>query len=144
MPRGGKRPNSGPKKGAVYQPTRDKIALREALRVVYATHMEEMLAAQIHNAKGIKHLMMRHPDGRFERVAITHDDPAVAEAQIDAALKSGNAFWIYTKDPSTGAWTDLSNRALDKAAEQVQEIKVTGTLDIIARLHAARQRLRTS
>jgi hypothetical protein len=27
---------------------------------------------------------------------------------------SGNASWIYTKDPSVQAFTDLMNRALDK------------------------------
>ena len=47
-------------------------------------------------------------------------DPIVAEAQIDAALASGNLFWIYTKDHSVQAFTDLMNRALDKPTEQVQ------------------------
>ena len=53
-------------------------------------------------------------------------DPIVAEAQIDAALASGNLFWIYTKDPNIQAFTDLMNRALDKPAEQK---KLTGSDD---------------
>ena len=52
--------------------------------------------------------------------AVAATDPIVAEAQIDAALASGNFFWIYTKDPSVQAFTDLMTRALDKPAEQVQ------------------------
>jgi len=47
-------------------------------------------------------------------------------SQIDAALASNNAVWIYTKDPSVQACTDLMNRALDKPAEQK---KVTGSED---------------
>src|SRR5215813_10870068 len=63
---------------------------------------------------GIKHLMMRDPKtSKFERVAKNATDPKVAEAQIDAALASGNSFWIYTKDPSVQAFTDLMNRALN-------------------------------
>src|SRR5215831_15835218 len=73
-----------------------------------------MLDAQFDNAEGLKHLMMRDPKtGKFER--ITGD----AE-QIDEALKSDNAFWIYTKDPSVQAFTDLLNRAIDRPAEHVE------------------------
>src|SRR5215475_7779730 len=66
------------------------------------------------NILGIRHLMMRDPKtGKFER--ITGD-----AKQIDEALKTDNAFWIYTKDPSVQAFTDLLNRAIDKPAEHVQ------------------------
>jgi hypothetical protein len=70
---------------------------------------------------------MRDPaTGKFERVAIDTDDPRVAEAQIDAAMKSGNAVWIYTKDPNVHALTELMNRAIDKPARQT---KVMGMSD---------------
>ena len=63
---------------------------------------------------GIKHLMMRDPKtGKFER--ITGD-----AKQIDKALKTKTAFWIYTKDPNVQAFTDLLNRALDKPSEHVE------------------------
>ena len=66
------------------------------------------MQAQIDNAMGIKHLMMRDPKtSKFERVAKDATDPKVAEAQIDAALASGNSVWIYTKDPSVQAFTEL-------------------------------------
>src|SRR5215510_215062 len=98
-----------------------KEEARELARRVITKHLERLLAAQIDNAQGIKHLMMRDPKtGKFERVAVDSRDPKVAEAQIDAALKSGNACWIYTKDPSVQAFTDLMNRALDKPVEAVQ------------------------
>jgi hypothetical protein len=66
------------------------------------------------NVVGIRHLMMRDPKtGQFQRV--TGD-----AKQIDKALKSKNACWIYTKHPNVQAFTDLLNRALDTPAEHVQ------------------------
>jgi hypothetical protein len=57
--------------------------------------------------------MMRDPKtGKFER--ITGD-----AKQIDKAIKSKNACWIYAKDPNVQAFTDLMNRAIDKPAEHV-------------------------
>ena len=54
------------------------------------------MRAQIDKAMGIKHLMMRDPKTcKFERVKTESDDPAVEQAGIDAALKTGNAFWIF-------------------------------------------------
>src|SRR5262249_53234109 len=75
-----------------------------------------------------------------------HDanDPQAARAQIDAALASGNAAFIYTKDPNVSAFTDLMNRALDKPVEPVQ---LSGgnepiLLTIAERLNQARDRHR--
>lgn len=114
----------GPKKGAKFAKTISKEQAREVVREIVTRHMEGLVSAQLDNAQGIKHLMMRDPaTGKFERLKHESSDPKVAEAQLDAALKSGNAVWIYTKDPSVQAFTDLLNRALDKPAEQV---KVTG------------------
>ena len=60
--------------------------------------LEPLIDAQIDNAIGIRHLMMRDPKtGKFERV--TGD-----VEQIDEALKN-NACWIYTKDPRIRAFT---------------------------------------
>src|SRR5215831_18818941 len=106
-------------------------------------NLEPLVQSQIDNALGVNHLMMRDPKtGKFERIAKDVDDPKVAEAQIDAALASNNAVWMYTKDPSIQAFTDLMNRALDKPIEQIQ---LSGELnlhtEINAKLDAARQRL---
>jgi hypothetical protein len=118
----------GPKKGAVYAPTRTKEQAREALRQIVLRDMESLVSAQLENARGIRHLMMRDPKtGKFERVATSIDaDRAAQEAQIDAALTSGNAFWIYTKDPSVQAFTDLMNRAIDTASACWSAIAASG------------------
>jgi hypothetical protein len=122
--RGGSRPNSGNKKGVKFAKTIAKEEARELTRQIITGHLEGLISAQLDNAQGIRHLMMRDPaTGKFERIKNETNDPKVEQAQIDAALKSGNAVWIYTKDPSVQAFTDLLNRALDKPAEQV---KVTG------------------
>lgn len=130
---GGARSGAGRKPGipnkATLAATEQKEVIREEIRREFAAELRPLLRAQIDHAKGIKHLMMREPKtGKFERVAVSDSDPAVAAAQIDAALTSGNAFWIYTKDPSTQAWTDLANRVIDKPAEQVQEVAHSGTI----------------
>jgi hypothetical protein len=94
--------------------TLEKEAAREFVRQKITERLEPLIDAQIDNAVGIRHLMMRDPKtGKFERVT-------GGVEQIDEALKSNNVCWIYTKDPSVQAFTDLLNRALDKPAEQVQ------------------------
>lgn len=85
-----------------------------------------MVRAQILHAQGIAHMFLRQKDGTFKRT----DKPT----EIEAALNSGdeNSYYIFTKDPSVQAFTDLMNRALDKPKEQAQEVdlKHDGTLTI--------------
>jgi len=84
------------------------------VRQYVTEHLEPLLAAQVDNAVGIKHLMIRDPKtGKFER--ITGD-----AKQIDKALKTKNAIWIYTKDPNVEAFKDLLNRCIDKPSEHIQ------------------------
>ena len=123
MPRGGKRPNSGPKKGTKHKETLSKEAAREALRQIVLKEMREMTAAQIANAKGIKYVVARHrTSGKFERVT---------EAELQKILAGGDeervVLEVWEKDPSVQAFTDLMNRALDKPKEQEQELKHSGT-----------------
>jgi len=117
--RGGARPNSGPKKGAKYAKTVAKEQAREIARQIITEKLEPLIDAQIANALGIRHLIMRDP-ATSKLVATDTDDPRVAEAQIDAAMKSGNAVWIYTKDPNVRAITELLDRAIDKPAQQTR------------------------
>src|SRR5215831_6208978 len=87
------------------------------MRQYVTERLPEYLDAMSDNILGIRHLMMRDPKtGKFERV--TGD-----AKQIDEALKTKTAFWIYTKDPNVQAFTNLMNRALDKPSEH---ISVTG------------------
>lgn len=114
--RGGARPNSGPAKGTKYAPTLRKEEAREALRVVVMRHMDDMLRAQIAHAKGIGHLYTRDKNGKFTKIE--------SVAQIDKLLTEGvedEDYWIFAKDPSVQAFTDLMNRALDKPIEMVEQ-----------------------
>jgi hypothetical protein len=111
---GGARPGGGKPKGTKWPSTLAKAEAREKARQFITERMGEFLEAMADNVVGIKHLMMRDPKtGKFER--ITGD-----AKQIDKALKTKNAFWIYTKDPNVAAFTDLLNRAIDKPAEHIQ------------------------
>lgn len=121
--RGGARPNSGPKKGAIYAKTLDKLAAREIVRQQVTEALGPLLAAQIANAAGLKYLVTRDKrSGKFIRVT-----EAMAKA------KQGDdeeTIEVWEKDPSVQAFTDLMNRALDKPAEQEQAVAVSGSLKI--------------
>lgn len=126
----------GKPKGYKAPETLNKEAAREALRAVVMRHMDDMLRSQIAHAKGIGHLYTRDKGGKFTKVE--------GQAQIDQLLLEGvegEQYWIFAKDPSVQAFTDLMNRALDKPKEQEQEIKLTGEADMVASLMAGRQRV---
>ena len=112
MQNGGARPGAGRPAGQKMQKTLEKQAVRELVRQMVTDRLGSLVAAQMDNAEGIRHLMMRDPKtGQFERLTDVK--------QIDKALKTKSAFWIYTKDPNVQAFTDLLNRAIDKPAEHV-------------------------
>lgn len=116
MPRGGKRPGSGAKKGSRQKPTLQKEAMREAVRQIVFQHMDKLMAAQIANAAGLCYLVTRDKKtGKFLRVG-----------EAKASNPDEETIEVWEKDPSVQAFTDLLNRALDKPAEQV---KVTGADD---------------
>lgn len=128
MPRGGKRPGAGRKKGYKEKQTLDKEAAREFLRERVKARLGPMVDAQIDTACGIKYLVAREKkSGKFKRMT-----------EADAILKLGQeseteVIEIWEKDPSTPAFTDLLNRTLDRPVEQVQA-DVTG--DILVRWKA--------
>jgi hypothetical protein len=123
MASGGKRQGSGRHFGSKNFSTIAKQEAREFVRTYITDRLQPLLDAQIDNAQGLKHLMMRDPKtGQFTRIT-------GSAAQIDKALKTKSAFWIYTKDPNVAAFTDLLNRALDKPAEHV-EIAGEGSITI--------------
>lgn len=131
MPRGGKRPGAGAKKGQKLASTLSKEAAREALRSIVLEHMREMTAAQIAQAKGLRYLVVREKaSGKFLRVSESMAKLAESEERIE----------VWEKDPSTQAFTDLMNRALDKPKEQEQEIKLSGDDAMIQALLAGRKR----
>ena len=118
----------GPKKGAVYQKTLDKVAAREALRAIVIRDMDKLVRAQLQNALGLSHLFMRDETGKFVQIT----DPKMIETVLNAG-EEGKYFYIHTKDPSIQAFTDLMNRALDKPAEQEQQHTLSGKLELVVK-----------
>jgi hypothetical protein len=111
---GGRRPGGGKPKGTKWPSTLAKSEARERVRQFITERLGEFLEAMADNVVGIRHLMLRDPKtGQFSRV--TGD-----AKQVDKAIKSKNAVWIYTKDPNVQAFMDLLNRAIDKPAEHIQ------------------------
>lgn len=125
----------GPKKGAIYKPTLDKIQAREFLRQEVIKGLGPMLNAQMAHARGIGHLYTRDKNGKFTKIE--------NEAHAHKLLTEGTEeedYWIFMKDPSVPAFTDLLNRALDRPTESI-DMHVSGDADVIAKLQAARKRV---
>lgn len=134
MPRGGKRAGAGAKKGSKHASTLSKEQAREALRQIVLREMDDLVASQIANAKGLKYLVVRRKStGKFER-RVGAADPQTHDPDTEIIE-------VWEKDPSVQAFTDLMNRAIDKPAEQPQELKLSGEVNLVDRLHAARNRL---
>ena len=100
-----------------------------------------MTEAQIAAAKGIKYLVGRaKKGGKFihltaEQVQAYLSRPEGEEAEFEVVE-------MWEKPPSTPAFADLMDRALDKAAQPVQVAgDVNVTVDVVERLTKARKRL---
>lgn len=115
MPRptkGQRTPGSGKPKGYKAPATLDKLAAREALRQQVTAALCPMTEAQIANAKGIQHFVLRDKHGKFEKV--TSEEAALAAMNNPEAVYE---FW--TRDPSVHAYSYLVDQALDKAPAHV-------------------------
>jgi leucyl aminopeptidase (aminopeptidase T) len=118
--------------GTKERQTIEKEAAREMLRARVVAKLGPMVDAQIDQALGLKYLVRRDKKtGQFVRVT----------AEQAGKAPKGSVEEVWEKDPSTSAFADLMNRALDKPKEQERELKVTGSLELVDRLHAARKRL---
>jgi len=91
-----------------------KEVAREALRILVMREMEEMVAAQVELAKGLKRVVVRTSDGSIRRASERHVKGERLEVWIDA--------------PSTAAFKDLMDRTIDKPKEQEQAVAVSGGL----------------
>lgn len=125
MPRGGNRQGSGRPKGTTgikHQATIDKELHREVLRQLVVAELGPMVKKQIAHAQGIDHFFLRNEKTKqFEQVK----DPTLIEAALNSG-DEGSYYWIFTKDPSVQAFSDLLNRALDKPPEQHQHVGEDG------------------
>lgn len=136
MAKGGYRPGSGPKKGSKFKKTLDKEAGRALVRELVLREIEPMVMAQVAHARGISYAVVRRTDGTFTRVT--------TKKQLDEAIaQGGQSLQVYTQVPSTAAFTDLLNRALDKPKEQPMEMEVNGSLEVtlLEKIQKARARL---
>lgn len=138
MPRGGKRPGAGRPKGSKEAKTLEKEAARAALRAQVFAELAPMIYAQIEAAKGIKYLMARQKrGGKF--VPVTED---LSKAIVAGTDTEHELMEVWERRPSTQAFADLMDRAMDKAAQPMQ---VSGdlnlTVDVVERLSEARKRL---
>jgi hypothetical protein len=104
----------------------DKEAAREVVRKFVTDNLEPMLRAQLAHARGIGHLYTRDKNGKFNKI----ENQAVADKLL-AEGEEDRDYYIFMKDPSVQAFTDLLNRALDKPKEQEQEHKIAGKLEIV-------------
>jgi hypothetical protein len=116
--------------GTKWASTLAKETVRELVRQEITAELQPMINAQIAQAKGLRYMVVRDTDGKFTRVPDT-----ITPEALDALLASGSVIEVWTKDPSTQAFTDLMNRAIDKPKEQRQEIGIVSeqTLAILDR-----------
>ena len=112
----------GRPKGRKNNATLSKEMAREALRNLVIANMRPMAEAQMAAAQGLKYLVKRDKrGGKFEVVTEEMVKAGIFE-QDDVLIE------VWDKQPSTPAFTDLMNRALDKPKEQEQSVKLDGTL----------------
>lgn len=135
----GRTPGSGKPKGFVFPATVSKEQGREAVRTMVLRKLGPLIDAQISNALGINHFMLRDPKtGHFERVT---DVNQIQEALNAPNAAEGSTYFIHSKDPQVQALQLLLAYALDKPKEQDIEVQVTHLVD--DRIRAARTRLRS-
>ena len=118
----GGRKKGSPKQGGRKKGTPNKLSgvakevLRARLQELVAKAWDPMILAQIEQAKGIRYLVVRQTStGKFLRVA----QHAAARLNPDDEIIE-----VWEKDPSTQAFTGLSDRTIDKPQEPPQEVTV--------------------
>lgn len=112
---GGKRPGAGTKLGKRWAATMEKALVKEETRKFIQQHMPAMLRSQIAHAIGIGHLFTRDAHGKFTRI--------IDEKEMERLLTEGTEntdYWIFAKDPSVQAFSELLNRTLDQAPKPVE------------------------
>lgn len=123
---GGARKGAGKKRGTQWPSTLDKQTAREFVRQKVTSALGPLIDAQIAQGLGLKYLVTRDKkSGKFIRVT-----EAMAKNKDTENAENEETVEVWEKDPSTPAFTDLMNRAIDKPAEQEQQVAVTGNLKI--------------
>lgn len=119
------RPKTGGRKKGTPNKTPSKEASRELVRTAILAHLNELLAAQISHARGLKYLVTRDKKtGKFVRVT---EAMARLKQHDQEQLET---IEVWEKDPSVQAFTDLMNRAIDKPKEQAHEVALSGKVTL--------------
>jgi hypothetical protein len=126
--RGGPRPNSGRKKGALAPETIEKNRVQAAMRQRIFGQADRLISAQLTNAFGCSYLYVVHTDAEGKRgKAQLVTDPEIIKLHIDGELKDAENeyYFITTEKPDSKAIEDLLNRGFGKP-----EQAITGNLDV--------------
>jgi len=84
------------------------------LRELVSANWDAMIQAQIKNSMGIRYLVSRDKKtGKFTK--LTEE-----EAKTRLTSESEEVIEVWDERPNVQAFTDLANRHIDKAVEQVQ------------------------
>ena len=128
----------GVPKGYVFPQELQKAEGKALLAKMVLDSLQPIVRGLIGKATGINHMMLRdESNGQWIRLT--------EQSQIEAALNApgaeeGKTFWIHTKDPDVQAASDLLNRAIGKAVEEIQAtLTVNEPLD--KKVKEARKRL---
>lgn len=102
-------------------------------------NLAPMVQRQMAHAMGIGHLYTRDKSGKFTKI----ENQDVAHKLLTEGTEDED-YWIFMKDPSVQAFTDLMNRALDKPSDHIELTGAEGgPVEVVSRLSAARKRLQT-
>lgn len=138
MPRGAKpgERRGGRQKGALNKKTLEKVEAREHLRRLLTAKLSPVADALISRCVGVRYFVTRNKKtGKYELVT----NPEQVIAALNGEDEQTGEF--YTDKPETAAIKEFFDRTVDKAQEPPQEVKLTGEITVVERLHAARNRL---
>ena len=105
----------GRPKGAKAKKTLEKEIARARLRELVHQEFDKLIEAQIRTALGVRHFVLREPDGKFKRVTT----PATITRILNAPPGKYEFHDIWVRDPNTAAFKDLMDRAFDKPSEHI-------------------------
>ena len=125
----------GRPKGSKAAKTFEKEVARQRLRELVARDLDLLIEAQIQAALGVRHFVLREPNGKFKRVT----NPVTITRILDAPAGTHEFFDIWVRGPSTQAFKDLMDRAIDKPAEHI-DLVVNDEEERIRRLQRGRER----
>jgi hypothetical protein len=113
MPKGGKRPGAGAKKGVPQKRTVEKMELLRQQREFYAQHLSALWQARLDLALGCQYLMGKEKDGTFTRIT----DPD----KMRTVLNSGANFYkLYAQNPDRNALKDIDDRLFGTPTQQME------------------------